>query len=91
MALWTETVNAAELSLQGCKEWLLERLCAGENASRLPTAARDEVSAASKLLQKPQKKPHQVGLRLRLYTTVGTQLQPGTRSRTWSDTCDDQQ
>ena len=41
MALWTETVNAAELSLVHCKEWLLGRLFAEEE--RLPMTARDAV------------------------------------------------
>ena len=72
--MWTETVNAAELSLQGCKEWLLASICAEENAKRLPSAACDAVKAASKLLQHPQ---HQVGLRLRMYDTTSAQMRPG--------------
>lgn len=73
--MWTETVNAVELSLQGCKEWLLASICADENTSRLPPAAREAVKAASKaLLQQPQQ---QVGLRLRMYDTTSAQMRPG--------------
>lgn len=79
IALWSETVNAEELSLQACKQWLLGRLCAKENMCHLPTAARDAVKAASTLLQQPlEEQPRQrVGLRLRLYNTVSTHLRPG--------------